>query len=173
MSTQTQQKKSAEDFSTQDVNGKHADCKQKAKHRIQEARNMTQEIEATLANCRSGDGSETTEKLEEFISKYQILKKVLIKEPRSPAMQSSTLEDINIIAEYEALASSIILIMKQAEDNANNKGGDDCGAEGGPAVVLQYVAELAEKMRPRCQGSDESRAARRETALELVTCSRL
>ena len=96
MSLLTQQKKYAEDFSMEDVNGKHADCKQKAKHRIQEARNMSQEIEATLANCRSGDESETKEKLEEFISKYEFLKEVLIKEPGSTAMQSSTPGDKNI-----------------------------------------------------------------------------
>ena len=73
---------------------------------------MSQEIEATLANCRSGDESETKEKLEEFISKYQILKEVLIKEPGSTAM-SSMLGDINIIAEYEALANRNIHIMKK------------------------------------------------------------
>ena len=171
MSTQTQQKKYAEDFSMEDVNRKHAECKRKARYRIQETRNMSQEIEASVADCRSGDGSETKEKLEEFIGKYQTLKEVLINlEPGSTAMQSSTLGGINIIAEYEALASSIIHIMKQAEDNANNKGGDDCRAEGGLAVVVQYVAELAEKMRPRC-GSGESeetrRAELRETALEF------
>ena len=154
----------------EDVNRKHAECKRKARYRIQETRNMSQEIEASVADCRSGDGSETKEKLEEFIGKYQTLKEVLIKEPGSTAMQSSTLGGINIIAEYEALASSIIHIMKQAEDNANNKGGDDSCAEGGLAVAVQCVAELAENMRPRC-GSGESeetrRAEMRETALKF------
>ena len=99
MSIQTQQKKYAEGFSmdpVEDVNRKHAHCKRKARHRIQETRNMSQEIETAVATCRSGDGSETKEKLEEFISKYQILKEVLIKEPGSTAMQSSTPGDKNI-----------------------------------------------------------------------------
>ena len=93
MSIRAQQKMYEEDFwgYLEDINRKHAECKRKAKHRIQETRNMTQEIiEATVANFRSGEGSETKEKLEEFISKYEILKEVLIKEPGSPAMQSSS-----------------------------------------------------------------------------------
>ena len=59
----------------------------------------------------------------------------------------------------------------QAEDNANNKGRrDDCCAEGGPAVAVQCVAELAKNMMLSC-GSRESeetrRAELRETALEF------
>ena len=172
MSIRAQQKMYEEDFwrgYLKDINRKHAECKRKAKHRIQETRNMTQEIiEATVANFRSGEGSETKEKLEEFISKYEILKEVLIKEPGSLAMQSSSsLGDINIITEYGALASSIIHIMKQAEDHANNKDGDDCGAEGGPALFVQLADELAKNIRRTC-GSGDSEDTRRAELSETV-----
>ena len=57
--------------------------------------------------------------------------------------------------------------MKQAEDHANNKGGDDCRAEGGPAFLVQLADELAKNMRSCC-GSGESEEMRRAELRETV-----
>ena len=57
--------------------------------------------------------------------------------------------------------------MKQAEDRANNKGGHDCCAEGGPALFVQLADELAKNIRC-CSGSGESEEMRRAKVRERV-----